>query len=159
MTISDRIAVMREGRLEQVGTARDVYQHPETRFVAGFVGQSNLLAGVMGQDGRSVETAIGPVPCRHTHGRSPGEAVTISIRPCAFERDDDGPVRGRIVTTTFTGDNIDALLEVVTEKGEKTIFGVHLHPEDIIGAGDRASFRIIPYFVAVVNDPAKEIAR
>jgi putative spermidine/putrescine transport system ATP-binding protein len=45
LTLSDRIAVFNDGRIEQVGTAREVYEHPATAFVAGFVGTSNLLTG------------------------------------------------------------------------------------------------------------------
>src|SRR5690349_24460715 len=56
LTMSDRIAVFHRGRIEQVGTAREVYENPASEFVAGFVGTSNLLAGevaraVLGEDG------------------------------------------------------------------------------------------------------------
>jgi putative spermidine/putrescine transport system ATP-binding protein len=56
LTMSDRIAVFNDGRIEQVGTAAEVYERPSTAFVAGFVGTSNLLSGdaakrVLGQDG------------------------------------------------------------------------------------------------------------
>jgi putative spermidine/putrescine transport system ATP-binding protein len=56
LTMSDRMAVMNEGRIEQVGTPADVYEQPSSRFVAGFVGVSNILAGeaarrVTGDDG------------------------------------------------------------------------------------------------------------
>lgn len=49
LTMSDRIAVFNEGRVEQVGTPADVYEHPSTPFVAGFVGTSNLVAGEIAQ--------------------------------------------------------------------------------------------------------------
>lgn len=54
--MSDRLAVFNRGRIEQVGAPADVYEHPATRFVAGFVGTSNLLSGdaarsIVGQDG------------------------------------------------------------------------------------------------------------
>ena len=49
LTMSDRIAVFNEGRVEQVGTPADVYEHPSTPFVAGFVGTSNLVAGEVAQ--------------------------------------------------------------------------------------------------------------
>ena len=54
--MSDRLAVFRDGRIEQLGTPAEVYEHPATRFVAGFVGTSNLLTGdvaraVAGRDG------------------------------------------------------------------------------------------------------------
>src|SRR4051812_29517085 len=56
LTMSDRIAVFSQGRIEQVGTPAEVYERPATRFVAGFVGTSNLLTGsvatsIVGQDG------------------------------------------------------------------------------------------------------------
>ena len=56
LTMSDRIAVFDRGRIEQVGTPTEVYEHPATEFVAGFVGTSNLLTGdaaraVLGCDG------------------------------------------------------------------------------------------------------------
>ncbi len=49
LTMSDRIAVFHQGRIEQVGTARDVYEQPASAFVAGFVGTSNLLSGAVAQ--------------------------------------------------------------------------------------------------------------
>ncbi|MFC6934806.1 ABC transporter ATP-binding protein [Actinomadura yumaensis] len=45
LTMSDRIAVMNDGAVEQLGTPREIYEHPATRFTAGFIGTSNLLAG------------------------------------------------------------------------------------------------------------------
>ena len=49
LTMSDRLAVFNRGRIEQVGAPADVYEHPATRFVAGFVGTSNLLTGDVAQ--------------------------------------------------------------------------------------------------------------
>jgi putative spermidine/putrescine transport system ATP-binding protein len=46
LTMSDRLAVFNRGRIEQIGTPAEVYEHPKTAFVAGFVGSSNLVAGV-----------------------------------------------------------------------------------------------------------------
>src|SRR3712207_4332127 len=56
LTMSDRLAVFRDGRIEQLGTPAEVYERPATRFVAGFVGTSNLLSGdvarqVLGREG------------------------------------------------------------------------------------------------------------
>ena len=45
LTMSDRIAVMNQGNLEQVGTPEEVYNHPETKFVADFIGESNIIEG------------------------------------------------------------------------------------------------------------------
>ncbi len=82
LTLSDQIAVMRNGVIEQLGPPRAVYERPETEFVAGFLGASNLLAGrvVEGSGGRSVIEVAGY--------RSPiegagilGEAVRLAVRP------------------------------------------------------------------------------
>ncbi len=156
MTISDRIAVMKDGRLEQVGTARDIYQRPETRFVATFVGKSNLLTGVMAADARSIETRFGRIPCSHTHGRTAGEKVMFCIRPCGFERNDQGAIRGTIIKSIFTGDNTDAVLRVQMAGGEHRDLMVHLHPEDTVKQGQEVRFEVIPYFVAVVADTSIE---
>ncbi len=152
MTLSDRIAVMKEGRVEQVGAPREIYQQPETRFVATFLGGSNLLAGRMAADGHSIETPFGLVPCHHTHGRAPGERVMFCIRSCGFERDSEGPLRGRIVQRVFTGENTDARLSVPLPDGSCQELSVHLHPEDDVEEGAEVRFRILPYFVAVVVD-------
>lgn len=47
MTMSDRVAVMHDGKIEQIGNPRDIYEHPETRFVSDFIGESNLFSGEM----------------------------------------------------------------------------------------------------------------
>ena len=49
LTMSDRLAVMNDGRIEQLGTPQEIYEQPATRFVAGFIGTSNLLAGRVGR--------------------------------------------------------------------------------------------------------------
>ncbi len=69
LAISDRVAVMNAGKVEQVGTPREIYQFPHTAFVARFVGQTNLLMGEISLTNEHVVvTQIGPVPCVHTHG-------------------------------------------------------------------------------------------
>ncbi len=157
MTISDRIAVMEKGRLHQVGTPRGIYQHPETEFVATFVGRSNLLRGRIGADGRSITTEVGTVPCRHTHERKPGDEVIFCIRPCGFERDSRGPICGRIVKTAFIGENTDALLAVNSAESRKPVqFLVHIHPEEEVRVGEEVCFRVLPYFVAVVSEKGEK---
>jgi iron(III) transport system ATP-binding protein len=81
MVTSDRIAVMREGRLEQVGTARDVYERPATAFVAGFIGRANLLRGRLEADGH-VRIGEG-LRLRVAEARSfpAGADVAVSVRP------------------------------------------------------------------------------
>jgi ABC-type Fe3+/spermidine/putrescine transport system ATPase subunit len=79
LTMSDRVAVMRAGRVEQVGAPREIYETPATMFVAGFIGNTNLLAGKSG-GGAAVE--CGGVTVLTAGGApAPGAAVTIAIRP------------------------------------------------------------------------------
>jgi spermidine/putrescine transport system ATP-binding protein len=84
MTMSDRIAVMRHGRIEQLGAPEELYEHPTTAFVAGFLGVSNLLDGsVVGRDGAWLEVRLGDgstlrAPAERVNG---ARAVRIGIRP------------------------------------------------------------------------------
>ncbi|MGV6876594.1 ABC transporter ATP-binding protein [Pseudochelatococcus sp. B33] len=79
LSIADRVVVMHEGRLIQVGTPHELYETPADARVAAFVGQSNLWPGTVAGADR-VETAIGALACR-TQERAVGEAVTVLVRP------------------------------------------------------------------------------
>jgi spermidine/putrescine transport system ATP-binding protein len=96
LTMSDRIAVMNNGRVEQVGTAEEVYEQPRTRFVADFIGDTNLIEGrVAALNGELVSVETGGhlfsarlphngagkgTPTEHPHPAA-GDQVMISIRP------------------------------------------------------------------------------
>jgi len=81
MVLSDRIAVMHEGRLQQVGTAADVYERPATRFVADFMGVGNLLPAIVGETGERGLRVSAEGLTLHARGmRAPGTAVTIGLR-------------------------------------------------------------------------------
>ncbi|HSD79154.1 MAG TPA: ABC transporter ATP-binding protein [Solirubrobacteraceae bacterium] len=81
LTMSDRLAVFNEGRIEQVGTPADVYEHPANAFVAGFVGVSNLLE----RDGRRI--TVRPEKIRMLGDQEPGEGLHVergTIRDVAY---------------------------------------------------------------------------
>lgn len=83
LTMSDRIAVMHEGVLEQIDTPDRIYEHPKTKFVASFIGESNVLEGVVAEqkEGRceiAVEAGIVSVPANDT---KKGSRVFVSVRP------------------------------------------------------------------------------
>ncbi len=84
LSMADRCAILREGRVEQVGTPRELYRRPANRFVADFIGGSNLVRGVIrsAADGEiRVETPCGEWILRARAGTGqPGQAVTISAR-------------------------------------------------------------------------------
>jgi spermidine/putrescine transport system ATP-binding protein len=85
LAMSDRIAVLSEGRIQQVGTARDIYDHPRNRFVAGFIGETNLLEVevLVVTDGTAL--CRGPAGLKLSinaaEGCSPGGRASLSIRP------------------------------------------------------------------------------
>ncbi len=90
LSIADRLAVMNQGRIEQIGPPQDVYLNPVSTFVAGFIGETNFLAGLVLCDTSSaveaeVDTVLGRLRGRLTAGAvAAGDAVTISMRPEAI---------------------------------------------------------------------------
>jgi spermidine/putrescine transport system ATP-binding protein len=96
LTMSDRIAVMHRGRIEQVGTPEDLYDRPATPFVADFIGTTNLLVGRVAalRDGESVIRLDSGDTCIAGAERCvPGQSIQFSVRPesVRIERVDDGP--------------------------------------------------------------------
>jgi putative spermidine/putrescine transport system ATP-binding protein/spermidine/putrescine transport system ATP-binding protein len=83
LTLSDRVAVMRNGRLEQVGAPREIYERPRTEFVAGFLGASNFFDGrVVGRrDGVAEIDVRGWRVQARDEGAAAGESVRIAVRP------------------------------------------------------------------------------
>lgn len=85
LTMSDRIVVMNKGRIEQVGTAHEIYERPQTKFVAQFIGETNLFEDVeiLEKNGNDYVVAIGSekVSTDSMKDFKPGEKVHISIRP------------------------------------------------------------------------------
>ena len=84
LTMSDRIAVFNEGRIEQIGTPSDLYDTPATRFVAGFVGETNFCDGtVVGHDGgHTMVGALGAVlPVSSRIAVQAGRSVVVAVRP------------------------------------------------------------------------------
>jgi multiple sugar transport system ATP-binding protein len=83
MTLADRIVIMRAGRIEQVGSPDEVYNHPATTYVASFIGSPamNLVPGELAGDAIRLEDgAMLPMPAGHGDG-APGRRVTVGIRP------------------------------------------------------------------------------
>ncbi|HTJ99617.1 MAG TPA: ABC transporter ATP-binding protein [Bordetella sp.] len=108
LAISDRIAVLRNGRIEQIGTPEAIYQRPSTAFVAEFLGGTNMLSGIAGGfDGQTSEvTAGGTTISVNGKVAEPGGKVLLSIRPEALRLvdHDQGPLlRARLVLREFLG--------------------------------------------------------
>ncbi len=112
MSMSDRIVVFDAGRIQQVATPLDIYHKPEARFVAGFIGESNLIeAVVVDPDKRTASSAaLGEVEFAPTEKAMQGRPVTLMIRP-EHMRLSRNPIEGRrnarmtIETIVNYGDN------------------------------------------------------
>ena len=86
LTLSDRIAVIDHGRLQQLGSPRDLYERPQNPFVADFIGINNLIQGEVHEINTSegwmkAQTAVGTLFCIHRHQFKLGDRCVISIRP------------------------------------------------------------------------------
>ncbi|CAM5197147.1 Spermidine/putrescine import ATP-binding protein PotA OS=Castellaniella defragrans OX=75697 GN=potA PE=3 SV=1 [Castellaniella defragrans] len=84
LSIADRIAIMQAGRIIQIGSPKELYDHPVNRWVASFIGQANLWDGQVSEDGHSVHTPIGSLIC-DTHAYRAHARVTVLIRPEAIQ--------------------------------------------------------------------------
>jgi spermidine/putrescine transport system ATP-binding protein len=99
LTMSDRIAVMDRGRVEQVGDAADVYNRPRTAFVAGFIGQANLLAGQwLNRDGTAARVRVGEeIELDVATDVPSGQGnVLVSVRPEKLRMSIDRPPGGNV---------------------------------------------------------------
>ena len=132
--VSDRIGVMAEGRLVQVGTPYDIYRRPIDPFIAGFVGRVNLLKGeVVIQGGRrGVRTPIGFIECQGLEKATEGQPVTIGIRAESVkllniaERGGMNFFSGTVQNAVFVGEATD-----YTVSFENQLFHVRMPARDL----------------------------
>ena len=100
MVLSDRIVVMFNGRIHQIGGPTDIYTHPVSREVADFIGMSNFIDGqVTARNGGNLytlDTALGQIRCSYDQGLDQGDRVTIILRPEAVELAASKPANGAV---------------------------------------------------------------
>jgi iron(III) transport system ATP-binding protein len=123
LAMSNRIAVMRDGRIEQMGRPRDVYERPASRFVADFIGSSNFIQGTITRGGRDegyvVETARGELRARSEATLPNGTAVVLCIRPEHVGLREGTPEpqepqawAGTVQARAFLGESVDHVVDV-----------------------------------------------
>jgi iron(III) transport system ATP-binding protein len=149
MVISDRIAVLERGRVVQVGTPDEVFEHPRTRFVAEFIGKTNLIDAVavtqdtVSHGGLSLRVASAELV--------PGARVALSIRPHQIEitappgegRDvaPGNTVRGTVERASFLGDSVDYQVRVA---GTDVVFRVAAPATRRVAVGEAIGLMIDP---------------
>jgi spermidine/putrescine transport system ATP-binding protein len=114
LTLSDRLVVMNEGVVEQLGTPHEIYERPATKFVAGFIGTSNVLSGAVQRVNGGVAVLVpgeGEQILLPGNGLAPGQTVELTVRPekVVVHTADDCPVgdrsliRGTVTDVTYLG--------------------------------------------------------
>lgn len=138
LAMADRMAILNEGKIGQVGAPEEVYRAPISAYVANFIGETNLIDGRLRdcRDGlATVETADGPLVGRVTDATwtpAAGETVRVSVRPEAWRLHEnsgaggvrENPLRGRIVERSYLGQRIQYWLE--TKSGRQQV--VEMNP-------------------------------
>jgi iron(III) transport system ATP-binding protein len=121
LAMSNQVAVMRDGKVEQVGKPRDIYESPKTRFVADFIGTSNFIEGVVEEKrgaGYLVRTEQGQLEVPSEFQHAAGDAVVVSARPehiaLTTDRNGGGPNEwsGRVGARAFLGEVVDHVVAV-----------------------------------------------
>ena len=112
LSMSDTIVVMSEGRIQQIGTSVDVYNEPKNAFVADFIGESNILDGVMLAD-RSVSFSGHTFSCVDA-GFGKNEAVDVVVRPEDVDivPEEQGMLRGVVTSVTFMGVHYEVIVDI-----------------------------------------------
>jgi spermidine/putrescine transport system ATP-binding protein len=130
LTMSDRIAVMNDGSIEHLGTPREIYEHPRTRFVAGFIGTSNLLTGTVTRlDGDHAVIRISPdeqiiVPVQD-RAVSEGSRLELTVRPEKIDLTTERPagegcaLRGTVTEVVYLGTSTN--FSVTTSAGADVV--------------------------------------
>ena len=140
LTMSDTIVVMDKGSIQQIGTPEDIYNEPKNAFVADFIGESNILDGVMHED-YVVEFFNRKFKCLDK-GFAPMESVDVVIRPEDIDivPQEKGQLRGTVTSVTFKGVHYDTivdfkgfkwLIQTTDYHPEGETIGIVLNPDDI----------------------------
>ena len=137
LTMSDTIVVMDKGSIQQIGTPEDIYNEPKNAFVADFIGESNIIDGVMVQD-NLVKMYGKKFPCLDG-GFEPNEPVDVVIRPEDIDivPVEQGQITGTVTSVTFKGMQYDIIVDF---KGFKWL----IQTTDYSPEGARIGIKIDP---------------
>ena len=132
LSMSDTIVVMADGEIQQIGTPTDIYNEPKNAFVADFIGESNLIDGVMLED-KKVKLASHVFDCVDG-GYQPNEPVDVVIRPEDVDvvAPEKGMLTGKVTSVTFKGVHYEIIVDI---KGFKWMIQStdYVAPEATIG--------------------------
>ncbi|HBV52571.1 MAG TPA: hypothetical protein DEF06_09785 [Clostridiales bacterium] len=146
LTMSDTIVVMNNGVIQQIGVPSDIYNEPANAFVAQFIGESNLLSGVMLRD-CLCEFAGRQFECVDT-GFDKEEDVDVVIRPedIRFSAPEDGMLRGTVTSTLFKGVHYEMIVEADG-------FRWKVHSTKMTPPGTEVGMNIAPFDIQIMRIP------
>ncbi len=144
LAMSDTVVVMDEGKIQQIGTPEDIYNEPKNAFVADFIGESNIIDGIMRADG-VVEIFNRRFQCLDK-GFAKDEPVDVVIRPEDVDivPEGQGQLKGTVTSVTFKGMHYDIIVDF---KGFKWL----IQTTDLSPVGSRIGIKIDPDGIHVMK--------
>lgn len=140
LTMSDTVVVMDEGKIQQIGSPKDIYNEPENAFVADFIGESNILDGIMKEDFHAVFSGHA-FECLDK-GFNKNEPVDVVVRPEDVDivSPDKGMLIGTVTSVTFLGVHYEIIVDIggfkwmiqtTDEAFEGDVVGLYIEPDAI----------------------------
>ena len=150
LTMSDTIVVMNQGYIQQMGTPEQIYNEPENAFVADFIGESNIVPGIMIRD-ELVEIFGAKFACVDK-GFGNNTPVDVVIRPEDIDLVDpsEGTLVGTCTHLIFKGVHYE--MEVTTPDGFEWL----VHSTDMCPVGKQVGIKVDPFDIQIMNKPASE---
>ena len=150
LTMSDTIVVMNQGYIQQMGTPEQIYNEPENAFVADFIGESNIVPGIMLRD-ELVEIFDARFACVDK-GFGNNKPVDVVIRPEDIDLVDpsEGTLVGTCTHLIFKGVHYE--MEVTTPDGFEWL----VHSTDMCPVGKQVGIKVDPFDIQIMNKPASE---
>jgi spermidine/putrescine transport system ATP-binding protein len=164
LSMSDRVVVMREGAIEQVGTPRQVYESPINLYVARFVGEINIFDGIVTQrlDAANLEASVEGMPCTFRTDKTfqPGDRIKILLRPEDLRitelkngKSANGKLTGRVIERNYKGMTLDSV--IVLENGKKVQASEFFDEEDPsfdYTIGEQVTVEWVPNWEVILPD-------
>ncbi len=156
MTMADKIAVLRDGRLEQFGTPLELFNNPDNRFVAGFIGSPamNFLKGEIAEGGVAL-AAGGHIPLGPRSGVGQGDAIELGIRPRDISIAKTGGVKGEVTEVEQLGS--ESYIFVTLPSGEPLV--IHQAGQTDIAIGQTVAVKLAPEAVHIFRADTGRVCR
>jgi iron(III) transport system ATP-binding protein len=151
MSLSDRIIIMNKGKIEQVGTPKEVYYTPSTEFVADFIGTANFInADIASVEGQIAHISVygKKISVPYNGSKKAGDKCRVVLRPEAVEIGKEGILKGVVTLSTFMGSYQDYVVKL--QDTEVKIQDNNPQGREVFREGEEAAIKFNPYNVHVI---------